>query len=84
MSAFAGRYSVPSTESDQANPSTASAAVRTEDLYVVYLLDRTGRLPDRDEFWRALFGVEGPLDARPYRKRLTEEEREQLDNAPGP
>lgn len=60
------------------------AAVRTEDLYVLYLLDQTGRLPDREEFWRALFAAEGPLDARPYRERLAEEEREQLDNAPGP
>lgn len=60
------------------------AAVRTEDLYVLYLLDQTGRLPDREEFWRALFAAEGPLDARPYRERLSDEEREQLDNAPGP
>ncbi len=60
------------------------AAVRTEDLYVVYLLDRTGRLPDREEFWRALFAAEGPLDMRPYLRRLSDEEREQLDNAPGP
>ncbi len=56
------------------------AAIRTEDLYVLYLLDRTGRLPDREDFWRALFSTEGPFDVRPYRKRLTEEEAHQLNN----
>ena len=57
------------------------AAIRTEDLYVLYLLDRTGRL-DRDEFWRDLFSTKGPFDMRPYREKLTAEEQEQLENLP--
>ncbi len=57
------------------------AAVRTEDLYVLYLLDRTGRL-DRDEFWRELFSTKGPFDMRPYRGKLSAEEQEQLEGLP--
>lgn len=57
------------------------AAIRTEDLYVLYLLDRTGRL-DRDEFWRRLFSTKGPFDMQPYRKKLAAEEQDQLSNLP--
>jgi hypothetical protein len=57
------------------------AAIRTEDLYVLYLLDRTGRL-DRDRFWRKLFSTKGPFDMGPYRKKLTDEEKDQLENLP--
>lgn len=57
------------------------AAIRSEDLYVVYLLNRTGRL-DRDGFWRELFSTTGPFDMRPYREKLTVEEKGQLENLP--
>lgn len=57
------------------------AGIRSEDLYVIYLLDRTGRLK-RDEFWRRLFASKGPFDVRPYRKKLTDGEKEQLENLP--
>jgi hypothetical protein len=57
------------------------AGLRTEDLYTLYLLDRTGRL-DRDEFWRALFSTKGPFELRPYREKLTAEEQDQLENLP--
>jgi len=53
--------------------------IRSEDLYVLYLLDRTRRL-DRGEFWRELFSTAGPFDMRSYRKRLTAEELDQLEN----
>lgn len=58
------------------------AAVRSEDLYVAYVLDRGGRL-DRDEFWRSLFSTKGPFDVRPYREKLTDEEKGELENVPG-
>lgn len=54
------------------------AAVRSEDLYVAYLLDRGGRL-DRDEFWSKLFSSVGPFDMGPYRQVLTAEEVKQLE-----
>ena len=57
------------------------AAIRSEDLYVLYLLDRTNRL-DRDEFWRSLFSTKGPFDMRPYRKQLTDDEKDQLEYVP--
>lgn len=57
------------------------AAIRTEDLYILYLLDRTGML-DRDGFWRELFSTKGPFDMGPYRKELTDEEKGQLENFP--
>lgn len=57
------------------------AAIRTEDLYVLYLLDRTSRL-DRDKFWRELFSTKGPFDMRPYREKLSVEEKGQLENLP--
>jgi hypothetical protein len=53
------------------------AAIRTEDLYALYLLDRTGRL-DRNLFWRKLFTTTGPLDMNPYWKKLTNDEKDQL------
>lgn len=53
-------------------------AIRTEDLYLLYLLDRTGRLDDREDFWKTLFKAQGPLDVRPYWERLTEDEAQQL------
>jgi hypothetical protein len=59
------------------------AAIRTEDLYALYLLDRTGRL-DRDEFWRDLFSTKGPFDMHPYREKLTDEEKDQLGYLPQP
>ena len=55
--------------------------IRSEDLYVLYLLDRTRRL-DRGEFWRELFSTKGPFEMRSYRKRLTAEELDQLENLP--
>jgi hypothetical protein len=55
--------------------------IRSEDLYILYLLDRTGRL-DRNEFWRELFGTKGPFDMQRYRKRLTEVEKAYLENLP--
>ena len=55
------------------------AAIRSEDLYVLYLLDRTNRL-DRDGFWRELFSTKGPFDMSPYRKKLTVVEKDQLEN----
>jgi hypothetical protein len=57
------------------------AGIRSEDLYVIYLLDRTDRL-DRDEFWRGLFSTKGPFEMRLYREKLTAEEQEQLVNIP--
>ncbi len=57
------------------------AAIRTEDLYILYLLDRTGRL-DRDEFWRGLFSTKGPYNMRAYRKQLTDEEAQRFENIP--
>lgn len=57
------------------------AGIRSEDLYVLYLLDQTDRL-DRDQFWRELFSTKGPFDMRPYRKRLTDEEEDRLANLP--
>ena len=57
------------------------AAIRPEDLYVLYLLDRTGRL-DRDEFWRSLFSTKGPFDMRPHREELTDEGKDQLEDLP--
>lgn len=59
------------------------AAIRTEDLFALYLLDQTGRL-DREEFWRDLFATKGPFNMRPYRKRLTDEEKSQLGHLPQP
>ncbi len=55
------------------------AAIRTEDLYILYLLDWTDRL-DRNVFWRELFSTKGPFDMSPYRKKLTDEEQDQLEN----
>lgn len=57
------------------------AAIRTEDLYILYLLDRTGRI-DRDEFWRQLFSTTGPFNMQLYREKLTDEEKGQLENLP--
>lgn len=59
------------------------AAVLTVDLYALYLLDQTGRL-DRDAFWRQLFSTKGPFDMRPYREKLTDEEKDQLEHLPQP
>jgi hypothetical protein len=59
------------------------AAVLTRDLYALYLLDQTGRL-DRDEFWRQLFSTKGPFDMRPFREKLTDEEKDQLGHLPQP
>lgn len=56
-------------------------AIRSEDLYVLYLLDRTGRL-DRDVFWHGLFSTKGPFDLQPYWEDLSEEEKEQLSGLP--
>ena len=53
------------------------AAIRSEDLYVLYLLDRRDEF-DREGFWHALHGTRGPFDARPYREKLTAQEAEQL------
>jgi hypothetical protein len=58
------------------------AAIRSEDLYVLYLLNRRGEL-DREEFWRKLYETRGPFDMRPHRKKLTAEEVEQLENLAG-
>lgn len=57
------------------------AAIRTEDLYAINFLDQTSRL-DRAEFWRDLFTTKGPIDMRPYRKKLTDEEKDQLGHLP--
>jgi hypothetical protein len=57
------------------------AGIRSEDLYILYLLDRTGRL-DRDEFWKELFSTKGHFDMGPYWKKLTDEEKDQLENLP--
>jgi hypothetical protein len=59
------------------------AAIRSEDLYVLYLLDCTDRF-DRDEFWRRLFSTTGAFDMRPYRKKLTDEENQHLGELPQP
>jgi hypothetical protein len=56
------------------------AAIRSEDLHVIYLLDRTDRL-NRDEFWQQLFSTRGIFDMRPYQGKLTTEEGEQLSSA---
>lgn len=56
------------------------AAIRSEDLYVLYLLDRRDEF-DREGFWRELHGTRGPFDARPYREKLTPAEKEQLASA---
>ncbi len=53
------------------------AVIRSQDLYVVYLLDSRGEL-DREGFWRGLFDAEGPLDVARYWAKLDEEEAEQL------
>lgn len=55
------------------------AAIRAEDLYVIYLLAQTDRL-DRDRFWRELFSTTGPFKMRPYWEQLSEEEKEELMN----
>jgi len=55
--------------------------IRSEDLYILYLLDRTRRL-DRNEFWRELFSTKGPFDMRRYRNRLTEVEKAHLEKLP--
>jgi hypothetical protein len=57
------------------------AAIRTEDLCALYLLDRTGRL-DRDGFWRKLVSTKGPFNMGPYWQKLTNEEMDQLGNVP--
>lgn len=57
------------------------AAIRSEDLYILYLLDRTERL-DRDEFWKRLFSTTGAFDMKPYRKKLTDEEAKQISELP--
>ena len=57
------------------------AAIRTEDLYILYLLDRTDRL-DRNRFWRELFSTKGPFEMKRYRDELSDEERDQLKNLP--
>lgn len=57
------------------------AAIRTEDLYVLYLLDKTSRL-DRDQFWLTLFRTKGPIDMRPHWALLSEKEKAQLSNLP--
>lgn len=57
------------------------AAIRTEDLYTLYLLDRTGRL-DRDKFWRSLFSTKGPFNMRPYLNELTDKEKGQMESLP--
>ncbi len=57
------------------------AGIRSEDLYVLYLLDQTGRL-DRAMFWRGLFSTRGPFDMRPFWEDLSEEEKEQLSGLP--
>ncbi len=36
------------------------AAIRTEDPYMIYLFDQTGRF-DREECWRQLFSTSDPL-----------------------
>lgn len=59
------------------------AGIRSEDLYVLYLLDQTSRL-DRDQFWRELFSTKGPFDMRAYRERLTDVEEDQMANLPQP
>ncbi len=56
-------------------------AIRSEDLYVLYLLDQTGRL-DRGAFWHGLFSTKGPFDMRPYWEDLSEEEKELLSGLP--
>jgi hypothetical protein len=55
--------------------------IRSEDLYILYLLDQTDRL-DRNEFWRELFCTKGPFDMREYCKKLTQEEKANLENLP--
>jgi hypothetical protein len=65
---------------DQANM-REYAGIRTEDLYVLYLLDQTDRI-DRDAFWRELFSTKGPFDMRPYWKQLSEAEKAQFSNLP--
>jgi hypothetical protein len=57
------------------------AAIRSEDLYVLYLLDRTSRL-DRNALWRGLFSTKGPFNMRPYWAGLSEEEKNQLSGPP--
>lgn len=57
------------------------AGIRSEDLYVLYVLDRTGRL-ERDQFWRDLFSTKGPFYMRPYHEKLTDEEKGLLENLP--
>lgn len=53
------------------------AVIRSQDLYVVYLLASRDDL-DREEFWRGLFEAEGPFDMARYGAKLDEEEAEQL------
>ena len=53
------------------------AAIRSEDLYVAYLPDRRDEL-ERETFWRCLHATRGPVDMRPYWRKLTPEEVRQL------
>ena len=53
------------------------AAIRSEDLYVAYVLDRRGAL-DREGFWKMLHAAHGPVDMGAYREKLAPEEADQL------
>ncbi|MCP3898516.1 MAG: hypothetical protein GY707_02150, partial [Desulfobacteraceae bacterium] len=48
-------------------------ALKTEDLYSLYLLNAKGKL-DRDKFWRSLFETNGIFDMGNYRDALSPEE----------
>jgi len=44
-------------------------AIKAEDLYVVHVLNASGRL-ESEEFWRRLFGTGGVFDSDPYKEML--------------
>lgn len=44
-------------------------AIKAEDLYVVHVLNASGKL-DTGEFWRRLFGTRGVFDGAPYVEML--------------
>lgn len=52
-------------------------AIKTEDLYIIYLLKCLNKL-NSEEFWRRLFGTNGVFDSSQYLKMLTDDEKKSL------
>jgi len=54
---------------------SAICALKTEDLYMIYLLKARGTI-DMDVFWKELFETDGVLDMKKYREMLAPKEGE--------